>query len=149
MHYKQIQMWKILTLGRLDKHRSIFANQKWLHEKLRRHNRIRSSIRKVQPWKRSKTWKSKIKLKKMFFFNLFFFLKILTIWSNWEEHGNSLESLFLQICCSRCWQVLVDRKFVDGCLILHWSPEKVFERFENKMFLKFFKNICFFFLLFL
>ena len=68
-------MSKILTLGRLDKHRSIFANQKWLHEKLRRRNRIRSSIRKVQPWKRSKTWKLKIKLKKkwkmVFFFNTF------------------------------------------------------------------------------
>ena len=57
-------MSKILTLGKLDKHRSIFANQKWLHEKLHRRNRIRSSIRKVQPWKRSKTWKLKIKLKK-------------------------------------------------------------------------------------
>ena len=65
-------MSKILTLGRLDRHRSIFANQKWLHEKLRRRNRIRSSIRKVQPWKRSKTWKLNWKKQwKMCFFNTF------------------------------------------------------------------------------
>ena len=101
----QIQMSKILTLGKLDKHRSIFANQKWLHEKLHRRNRIRSSIRKVQPWKRSKTWKLKIKLKKKWNFFSFFFgiYHLIKLRRAWKQSGVTLlANLLLKMLTGSC-----------------------------------------------